>query len=58
MMFTYKQLRKYNSTILKNMLETEKKGLIEYQNKNEFEHERMTQKVIDKIEKILKERGE
>lgn len=55
-MFTYKQLRKYNNTILKNMLETEKKGLKEYQDKNELEHERMTKKMIGKIEKVLKER--
>ena len=55
-MFTYKQLRKYNNQILLNMLETEKKGLIEYQNKKEFEHERMTLKMIEKIEKVLKER--
>lgn len=55
-MFTYKQLRKYDNQILLNMLETEKKGLIEYQNKKEFEHERMTLKMIEKIKKVLKER--
>ena len=55
-MFTYKQLRKYNNQILLNMLETEKKGLVEYKNKKEFEHERMTLKMIEKIEKVLKER--
>lgn len=55
-MYTYKQLRKYNNQILLNMLETEKKGLVEYQNKKEFEHEKMTLKMIEKIEKVLKER--
>ena len=55
-MFTYKQLRKYDNQILLNMLENEKKGLIEYQNKNELDHERATIKLIEKIEKVLKER--
>lgn len=55
-MFTYKQLRKYDNQILLNMLELEKKSLIEYQNKKEFEHYRMSEKMIEKINKVLKER--
>lgn len=57
MVFTYEKLKGYSNQILINMLENEKKALIEYHNKEEFEHERMTQKVIDKIKKILKGRG-
>lgn len=57
-MKTYKQLRQYDNKILLNILEAEKKGLAEYQEKKEFDHERMTQEMIRKIEKVLKEREE
>lgn len=57
-MKTYKQLRQYDNKILLNMLELDKKGLEEYKQKGEFDHQRMIEKEIIKIEKVLKERGE
>ena len=55
-MFTYNQLRRYGNQILNNMLCREKEYLKECKKNNEFEHERATLKIIEKIEKILKER--
>lgn len=55
-MLTYKRLRGYDNQILLNMLEREKEYLEECKKNNEFEHERMTLKLIEKINKILKER--
>lgn len=55
-MYTYKQLRKYNKTILSNMLKREKNYLKECQKNNDFGHEQATIKMIEKIEKVLKEK--
>ena len=56
-MFTYEQLRRYDTQTLNNMLKNEKDGLKEYESKGEFDHQRASMKLIKKIELVIKEKS-
>lgn len=55
-MYTYKQLRKYDIVILTNMLKREREYLKQCKKENDFYHERATIKMIEKLEKVIKEK--
>ena len=55
-MITYKQLRTYDITILKNMLEVEQKGLKKNKEDNLWWRIERSNKLIAKIEKVIKEK--
>ena len=55
-MFTYKQLRKYDVTTLKNMLEVEYKGLEKNKQEDLWWRIERSNKTIDKIKKVIEEK--
>lgn len=55
-MLTIKRLKSYDNDILNKIIKCEKEAQIKYQQDNELYQYRMSIKIIEKIERILKER--
>ena len=57
MRMTYNKLRQYDTDILKNMIKLNEEYIKKCEEKQEIEHIKFAKEEINKINKILKERG-
>ncbi len=55
---TYKDLRRYDLTILNRMLECNKEAFKKYEQEGDLYHLRLVKEAIRKIEKVIKEKEE
>ena len=53
---TYKELRRYDLTILNKILECNKEAFKKYEQEGDLFHLRMVEKAIKKVEKVIKEK--